>query len=147
MVALSVASVPISLVNLLNKWSVLTLLSDSSYLSVFDTSQLQAQVMLHLDYYHNGTQLASIFWGLWLFPFGYLVYNSGFLPKPLGVFLMLGCFGYLVEVVGSFFYAGYYDLAIASIISIPSSIGEIGICFWLLIVGTTFRKKTSTVGQ
>ncbi|MEQ8534880.1 MAG: DUF4386 domain-containing protein [Imperialibacter sp.] len=142
MVALSVVSVPISLVNLLNKWSVLTLLGDSPYLSALDTSQIQAQVMLHLDYYNNGTQLASIFWGLWLFPFGYLVYKSGFLPKFFGVFLMLGCFGYVIEAVGSFFYAGYYDLAIASIICIPSSIGEIGICLWLLIVGTTLKRKT-----
>lgn len=141
MVALSVVSVPISLVNLLNKWSVLTLVGNSSYLGAFDASQLQAQVMLHLDYYNNGMQLASIFWGLWLFPFGYLVYKSGFLPKFFGIFLMLGCFGYVIEAVGSFFYAGYHDLAIAPFVSIPSSIGEIGICLWLVIVGTTLKKK------
>jgi hypothetical protein len=69
-----------------------------------------------------------------LLPFGYLVFKSGFLPKVLGIFLMMGCFGYLINFIGGFLFPGYADLGIASFISIPGSIGEIGICLWLLIM-------------
>ncbi len=142
MVALALVSVPISFVNLLNKFSVLTLISDDAYLKSFDAAQLPAQVLLQLDYYNNGVQLAAIFWGLWLFPFGYLVYKSGFLPKILGVLLMAGCFGYLVNFTGRFLYPGYADLGISTYISLPASLGEIGTCLWLLIVGVRIKKST-----
>ncbi len=80
MVILAVVSVPISFVNMLNKFAVLTLISKVDYLKVFEMDKLQAQMLLYLDSYNNGNQIASIFWGLWLLPFGYLVFKSGFLP-------------------------------------------------------------------
>jgi hypothetical protein len=136
MVTLALASVPISFINLINKFDVLTLIGKAHYLSAFEKNNLEAQVMLHLHYYNNGIQVAAIFWGLWLFPFGYLVYRSGFLPKVLGVLLMAGCFGYLIDFTGSFLFPKYYnELGIASFISIPSGLGEIGTCLWLLIAG------------
>ena len=84
MVILAVVSVPISLVNMVNKFTVLTLISKADYLKVFEADKLQSQVMLSLDSYSSGNQVASIFWGLWLLPFGYLIFKSGFLPKVLG---------------------------------------------------------------
>lgn len=142
MVAFAVVSVPISLVNILHKFSVLTLLSKTNYLSGVDAAQLHTQILLHLDYYGNGNQLASIFWGLWLFPFGYLVYRSGFLPRPIGVLLMFGCFGYLVNFTGNFLFTGYDGTIISKMITIPGSLGEIGICLWLLIVGVRESKPS-----
>jgi hypothetical protein len=135
MVILALASVPISFINLLNKFDVLTLIGKAPYLTAFEKNNLEAQVMLHLQYYNNGIQVAAIFWGLWLFPFGYLVYRSGFLPKLLGIFLMAGCFGYLIDFTGSFLFPKYNELGISSFISIPSGLGEIGTCLWLLIAG------------
>ena len=141
MVAFAVVSVPISLVNMLHKFAVLTLLSKANYLSGVDAAQIHTQILLHLDYYGNGNQLASIFWGLWLFPFGYLVYKSGFLPKILGVFLMFGCFGYVINFTGNFLFPAYDGSLISKIITIPGSLGEIGICLWMLIMGV--KKNTS----
>ena len=135
MVTLAVVSVPISLVNMLNKFAVLTLVSKANYLSVFEAEKLQAQILLHLDYYRNGNQIASIFWGLWLFPFGYLVFKSGFLPKILGIFLMAGCFGYIIDFMGSFLFSKYDETGISTLLTMPGSLGEIGICLWLLIIG------------
>ena len=143
MVALAVVSVPISLVNLSHKYSVLTLISKAQYLNVIQPDQLRAQVMLQLDYYNNGINLVSFFWGLWLFPFGYLVFKSDFLPKILGIFLMAGCFGYLIDTVGNFLYPNYSGLGISTIVSMPSSIGEIGTCRWLLIMGVKKRPPES----
>jgi hypothetical protein len=141
MVALALVSVPISFVNLLNKFSILTLIGDDAYLTSFEPSQIPAQVLLQLDYYNNGIQLASVFWGLWLLPFGYLVYRSGFLPKILGILLMMGCIGYLVNFTGRFLYPGYGDLGISTYVSLPASLGEIGICLWLLIVGIRTKNQ------
>jgi Domain of unknown function (DUF4386) len=144
MVTLAAVSIPISFVNLLNKFSVLTLIGKAKYLSVFDAGQLQAQALLYLDYYSNGNQVASIFWGLWLFPFGYLVYKSGFLPKVFGILLMAGCFGYIIDFLGYFFFSNYSETVFSTFIGIPSSLGEIGICLWLLIIGVKTKSDTVT---
>ncbi len=135
MVTLAVISVPLSLVNLLNKVNVLTLIGKAQYLQVIEADELQAQVLLYLDFYNNGIEIASVFWGLWLLPFGYLVFKSGFLPKILGICLMAGCFGYLTNFIGGFLFQNYAGLGIARFVSLPGSIGEIGICLWLLIIG------------
>ncbi len=142
MVTLAVVSVPISFVNMLNKFAILTLLSKANYLSVFEPDQLSAQVMLHLAYFNNGTQIASIFWGLWLFPFGYLVFKSEFLPKILGILLMIGCFGYTIDFLCGFLFPKYYTNLISTIITIPDSIAEIGTCLWLLIIGVRDKQVT-----
>ncbi|MCU0323011.1 MAG: DUF4386 domain-containing protein [Chitinophagaceae bacterium] len=139
MVALSTVSVPFSLFNLMYKINVLTLIKNKDNYS-FVQEDLYNQVMLQIGFYNNGIQIVSIFWGLWLFPFGYLVYKSGFLPKILGLFLMAGCFGYLAKFLGSFL---FYDsqLTLLKYASLPASIGEIGICLWLLIAGVKIAKK------
>lgn len=140
MVILSVISVPFSLFNLVNKVNVLTLISKPDYLSIVELDRVHAEVMLTLNYYNNGIQVVSIFWGLWLLPFGYLVFKSGFLPKLLGILLMAGCFGYLINFIGNFLFQNYSELGIGRFVSLPASLGEIGICLWLLIVGTKERK-------
>ncbi len=142
MAAFAVVSVPISLVNMLNEFSILTLISKASNLSVIEPEKLQTQIVLFKSYYSNGIQLASIFWGLWLFPFGYLVFKSGFLPKVIGFFLMFGCFGYLINFTGNFLFPSYDDSVLASFITIPGSLGEIGICLWLLIMGVKEKQPS-----
>lgn len=143
MVLFALLSVPISFVNFLNKFSVLTLIAKSEYLEKLGESNLQTQVMLQLESYSNGLTVLQIFWGLWLFPFGYLVYKSGFLPKLLGVLLMVGCFGYLINVFGGFLDSDFHRTIVSDIVGMPAPIGEIGTCLWLLIMGTNklnFRK-------
>jgi hypothetical protein len=135
MVMFAAASVPISFVNMLNKFAVLSLMRSAGHLKVFDTAQLQAQAMLYLDLYDWGNVVAQVFWGLWLFPFGYLVFKSGFMPRILGIFLMAGCAGDLVDSFGSILFKGYGDAGISAYASLPGGLGEIGTCLWLLIMG------------
>ncbi|AQX13415.1 hypothetical protein BAX94_07500 [Elizabethkingia meningoseptica] len=139
MVALAVVSVPISLINLLNKFSVLSLISHDNYSNIYSAQELNSQVMFYLNQYDSGILITMIFWGLWLFPFGYLVYKSGVIPKLLGVLLMLGCFGYLINFTGNMLIHNYSSLGISKYISLPASLGEIGTCLWLLIFG--IRKR------
>lgn len=137
MVLLAIMSVPVYFLNAHNQFNVLSLVNNNPGLSV---EQIQSQIMLYLTQYNNGMRIVHIFSGLWLFPFGYLVFKSGFLPKFFGVLLMLGCFGYLINFTGSTLFPTYSKLGISSIISLPASIGEIGICLWLLLVGVKEKK-------
>ncbi|WP_074408038.1 MULTISPECIES: DUF4386 domain-containing protein [Aquimarina] len=139
MVVFAIISVPISYLNIQNKVDILSLIGHAEYLKVYTTEQLQAQVMLLLESYHNGILIVEVFWGLWLFPFGYLVFKSGFLPKALGILLMIGCFSYLIAVCGELLFPNY---KIPSFVMLPASIGEIGSCLWLLIMGTKKDKST-----
>lgn len=142
MVILALVQIPMAFVNILNYFAVLTLIGKAGYLHTFDLAHLQAQVMLNLRFYSQGNQVASIFWGLWLLPFGYLVYKSGFLPKILGVFLILGGLSYLIDFTCDFLFTAYGKMTISSFVTIPASIGEIGTCLWLLIAGVKKQKIT-----
>jgi Domain of unknown function (DUF4386) len=142
MVLLAVMSVPIFFLNVQNEFTVLSLVTGTNNHYSFSVEQVQSQVMLYIDHYDNGMRIVHIFSGLWLFPFGYLVFKSGFIPKILGVLLMLGCFGYLINFIGYTLITNYSKIGISSYISLPASIGEIGTCLWLLIMGVKDKKLT-----
>lgn len=135
MVIFALMSVPISFLNLQSRFSVLTIIEGADYLKGFNAEQLQSQIMLLLNSYNKGILIVQIFWGLWLLPFGYLVYKSGFLPKFLGVFLMLGCLGYVANVLARTLIPDFSAYPVSGYITLPASIGEIGTGLWLLILG------------
>lgn len=140
MVVFALTSVPISYLNIVNHMDVLALIDNVQYANIHGVDSLNSEVMLLLESFNNGTLVAHVFWGLWLFPFGYLVYQSGFLPKFFGVMLMLGCIGYLIDFLGYFLFEGYGGSLVSDIAGIPASVGEIGICLWLLIKGVGTNK-------
>ena len=133
MVILFVVSVPISFLNVLNDIAALILARGPDFLSVFSKGQLDALVLLFLRLHNSGFLVAQIFWGLWLVPFGILVIRSGFLPRVLGIFLMLACTGYLISSFSSLIVPQYAHLVsrLASILEI----GELPPALWLLIFG------------
>lgn len=135
MVILAVISVPMYFINAQNQITVLSMINDEIYQHLWSSKELSSQVFLKLEQYNSGMSVIHIFSGLWLFPFGFLVYKSNFLPKIFGVLLMLGCFGYLINFTGHTLFKNYGSLGIGTYISLPASLGEIGICFWMLIVG------------
>lgn len=139
MVALVVASVPIAFLNMLNQSVVLILLSGADFLSAFDSRQLSAMVMLFLKLHVEGIAIAEIFWGLWLFPFGYLVYHSGFVPRIFGILLMIACVAYVINALTHLLFPDFSE-SMATILAIPQSIGEFAILLWLLIKGVRDQK-------
>lgn len=142
MVVLAVICVPIYFVALANQLDVLTLLEADRIQAASTAEQLQARAMSLLDAYRNRVFVSEIFWGLWLLPFGYLVFKSGFLPRILGMVLMIGCFSYLITYFGELLLP---HLAIPHFVMWPAAFGEIATCLWLLIVGV--RKTPLSVGQ
>lgn len=140
MVLLALISVPMYFINVQNELSALSIINNPNYLKGFTQEQIQSQVLFYIVQYDNGMRLIHVFSGLWLFPFGYLVYKSDFLPKFFGILLMLGCIGYLINFFGRLLIHDYSELGVSSYISLPASIGEIGICLWLLIKGAKEKK-------
>ena len=135
MVLFGLVMVPIMFINNVFQFAALLLLSGADYLTVFETGQLHALVMFFLDLRETGFLMPTIFYGLWLFPFGYLVYKSGsvykagFLPKFLGALLMIGCIGYVIDFF-TIFLLPDFDVELSSF----TFIGEFLIPFWLLFI-------------
>jgi hypothetical protein len=122
----------------LNLFSSLLLLSGTDYLKVFQPDQLQAQAMLFVNLYKNGSTIAQIPYGIWLFPLGYLVFKSGFLPKILGILLIADCFGLLIYVCQRFLVPGYVVISYPCLV--VSFIAEISLSLWLFIKGVKDQK-------
>jgi len=133
MLGLLVVSIPITLLNELNAIAALVLVRGADSLSIFEKPQRDALAMLFLNLHDHGFGIAEIFWGLWLFPLGLLVYRSGFFPRILGVLLVLRCFAYVVESF-TFFLLPYYGDMVHHWMR-PLRFGELLFMFWLLIIG------------
>ena len=133
MAILGLVSVPIGFVNVLSNIAALTLFRGGDFLGVFDKRQLDALAMLFLRLHGQGNVVNEIFWGLWLFPFGVLVMRSGFLPRILGVWLILNCFAYLALSFTALLLPQYNDVAFRS--AFPALLGEMAIMLWLVIMG------------
>jgi hypothetical protein len=130
MLVFGLASVPIMMTNMLNQFAALVLLGDTDYLAAFTADQREALTMLFLDLHSHGYYVAGLFSGLFLYPLGRLVLKSGWLPRPIGILLILGCFGYLVELFVSFVYPSY-EVIIALGIAVAIA-AELSFTFWLL---------------
>jgi hypothetical protein len=124
---------PIYFVNTVNDAAALLFARGANFLSVFDKPQRDALAMLFLRLHHQGVLANEIFWGLWLFPFGLLVYKSRFLPRILGVWLMINCFAYLV-ISFTGLLAPQYEARVFNS-AFPAMLGELAIMLWLLIKG------------
>jgi hypothetical protein len=133
MVIFLLLGVPIALLSKVNQFAALQLLSGADYLTVFTTEQLQALALQFLRLHDRGGTIAAIFWGLWLFPMGYLVFKSGFFPRILGILLMISCFGYLINSFATFL--GYTVNT-----GLFGALGEVLFILWLLIKGVNVEQ-------
>jgi hypothetical protein len=137
MLVLGLIDVPIFFVNSLNDVGALLFARGADFLSAFGEPQRDAMVMLFLRLHHYGEVVNEVFWGLWLLPFGLLVYKSRFLPRLLGVWLILNCFAYLAQNVTGILLPQY--TTVVSNVSLPLQFGELAIMLWLLLLGANDR--------
>ena len=124
----------------LNDSAALILARGADFLSVFDKPQRDALAMLFLRMHGQAILAAEIFWGLWLLPLGMLTYKSRFLPRFLGVWLIINGFGYLAISLTGLLLPGYSSRVEA--ITFPALVGELAFLLWLLIRGA--REQTVT---
>lgn len=142
MVILVLVSAPIGFLITLPQIAALNLLRGANYARVFEPEQVLGQMLLLLELHQIGILVVGIFWGLWLFPFGYLVYHSGFIPKLIGLLLMIGCVAYLIESFGWLLFPEFHSI-ISPYLLLPLSLGEFSIIVWLVTVGARDRSVDS----
>jgi hypothetical protein len=135
MVIFSLASVPIWMLSEFTQLGALHLLSGADYLKVFTPAQLQALALQFLNLHEQGINVAQIFWGLWLFPMGYLVLKSRFLPGILGILLIIACLGYVVQSCAGFLWPNF-----KLNVSLFTGWGELLFPLWLLIKGVNVEQ-------
>jgi hypothetical protein len=133
MVSLVLVSAAVGFLNTLNNLAAVILFRGGEFLAAFDKPQRDALAMLFLRLHGQGEFISEIFWGVWLFPFGLLVFRSGFLPRFLGVWLMLSCFGWIALSITALFFPLYYNGAFKWLQ--PVFFSEMAIMLWLLIKG------------
>jgi hypothetical protein len=124
---------PIYFLNTLNDVAALLLVRGSDFLSAFAGPQREALAMLFLELHHHGALANQVFWGLWLFPLGLLVMRSGFLPRFLGPWLILGGCGYLAASLTGLLVPRYEDTV--AMIALPGGLSELALMLWLMIKG------------
>lgn len=125
--------VPLYFVNVLNYVAALELVSGATFAQAFSAAQRDALALLFLDLHRYEVLASLVFAGLWLFPFGILVYKSGFLPRILGVWLMISGAAWLADSLTAFL-APQFAHALGRITT-PVEFGEIAIMLWLLVIG------------
>jgi hypothetical protein len=133
MVLLIAVSIPIALLNELNSIAALVLVRGADVLSSVDKPQRDALAMLFLRLHSAGFDVAAIFWGLWLFPLGLLVYRSRFIPRILGVLLIAHGLTYVVSSLTSFVLP-QFERAVSRWL-MPFTLGEPLFMLWLVIMG------------
>ena len=143
MVALVLVSAAVGFFNVLNNIAALIFFRGDEFLTVFDKAQREALGMFFIRLHNQGIFIDELFWGLWLFPFGLLVFRSGFIPRFIGVWLMINCFGYVALSVIALFFPTYYAAAFRY--SQPVLFGELVVMLWLLIKGARVQPSAVPV--
>lgn len=128
------AMVTILGLNLLNMFTALQLLTSSEYAAAFEKGQLQALAFVFLNAQSSGYAPGMVFFGLHLGVLGYLVYRSGFLPRILGILMVVSGLGYLADSFTGFLVPQYSD-TLATVVVVTALIGELPLTLWLLIRG------------
>lgn len=128
----ALVSVPIMFINVLNEIAALILVNGTDFLPAFSKSQLNALALLFLRMHEQGIVIVSVFWGLWLFPYGILVIRSGFIPRLLGILLFIAGTALLASSFTSIILP-QYEALFGQIAMVLDIVGEFPIIFWFFI--------------
>jgi hypothetical protein len=139
MVALVVVSVPIAIAADVIEMTALAIFK-GDILANTPREQAQDLAMVFIKISGNCGQMLTLFWGLWLFPLGMLIWASGFIPKIFGVLIIVNGVGYVVNNITFILFPGH--LAAVSAVIFPTYfLGELPLIFWLLIKGVRGERK------
>ena len=125
--------------NMLNMFTALQLLTGAEYAAAFDKGQLQALAYVFLNAQSSGYALGMVFFSLHLAVLGYLVYRSGFLPRILGIVMIVAALGYLANSFTGFL-VPEYAATLEVVVIVAALLGELPLALWLLIKGVNVER-------
>jgi hypothetical protein len=125
----------IAIVALSNLVTVLKILTNPDYIKTFQPNQLTMQINLSLNAFQNGWDFGIIFFGIHLEILGYLVFRSNYIPKIMGILLIIAGLGYLANALKPFLFPDI-TLDFAKF----TFYGELIFMLWLLIKGSRMKE-------
>jgi hypothetical protein len=126
----------IAIVALLNLVTVLRLVNTPDALTLFQPDQFSAQVMLFINVFRSNWYFGLIFFGIHLGLLGYLVFRSEYIPRILGVLLVIAGLGYLLTTLKPYLFPNI-NLDFAEY----TFYGEFIFMVWLLIKGPGIKES------
>jgi hypothetical protein len=120
---------------------VAVLLLGDGGMQAYSAAQREGLAYLAINTYRTSFVTAQLFFGTWLFPLGYLVYRSGFLPRLLGVLLLLDGVAVMIWFLQALLLPAYHALSVPGLI--VSFVAEVGLALWLLVRGVTVTTRTT----
>ncbi len=130
----------IALVALLNLVNVLRLLNTSRDLTAFEQTQWHAQVMIFLNAFRYEWYFGLLFFGIHLGLLGYLVFRSGYIPRILGVLLIIAGLGYMITTLKPYLFPNFNtDIARFTFF------GELIFMLWLLIRSSRIKESNKEI--
>ena len=120
----------VALGGLLNMVSVFRLINTLEYLTLFGSSQLKAQDYLLVNSFQNDWALSMVLFGIHLVLLGYLIYRSGYIPRILGILLVVDGLGWVTSSLRPYLFPNAH-LGFLFI----TFLGELFFMLWLLVRG------------
>ena len=120
----------------------------AGYLAAFQPAQSDALMMLFLNAHKYGYAIGLVFFGFHCMVLGYLVLKSGFLPKILGILVLIASIGYLVDSFANVLLPNYadYESVLMLVVFVPAFVAELSLSLWLLIKGVSIERMRQLYG-
>ncbi|HVG35021.1 MAG TPA: DUF4386 domain-containing protein [Pyrinomonadaceae bacterium] len=134
----SLVGIAVLAVNSLNHLAPLIFLGGAHYLGAFDVNQLQALALVSLRMHARGYTISGVFFGIYMFLLGYLIFKSGFLPRILGVLMAVGGLSNLLNSFAVFLFPTL--MARLPDIVLLAGIAELALSLWLVAMGVNVSK-------
>lgn len=118
------------------------ILGGAEYLKPFSPDEVSSLALLSLKFYGYGGDLFMVFYGVASILRGYLIFQSGYLPKALGALLALAGFGF-VTMNFVFVLAPAYA---TDFLNLPMIVAMLALALWLLLKGVDVNKWEEKAG-
>jgi hypothetical protein len=132
--------------NALNTYRPLQLLGGGAHLNAFHREQLEAMALLSLQTHSVGFAVALTFFGCSCVTLGYLALTSGFLPRLLGVLMVVAGACYLTNSAAVLLSPRLASMLFPSIL-LPALIGELSFAVWLTVKGVNVARWQEQAGH
>lgn len=140
---LNATGVAIECVGAMMHYAALTLSTGASWITGMKPDELQALALIFLKVSASSSLVDVLFYGAWVIPLGYLVIQSRFLPKVLGILLICDGVALMICFVQLWLLPGHekwtyplYPVMLAA---------EAGLALWLLIKGVKVREAMPAI--
>jgi hypothetical protein len=130
LVSFVMISVVFGMIDLICLLTPLAIQSGASF-AAFTKTQLDGMTLAVFSVRNILLGVDETFWGLWLLPFGILVIRSGAIPRIIGVFLIMGCVGWVA--MSAIFIVAPHAHRLSNIAFILAQPGELSMLGWLLV--------------